>query len=176
MPEIMDLSCLQGKGIQPGEEILPDDQAEKTSVEIDENTVAQLVDMGFTVEGCRRAVFNTGNSGVEAAMAWVMDHMSDPDFNDPFTTGPSTGGGTKKCTAGEEVIGMVMSMGFTREQAEMALRNTDNNLERAVEWIFSHPDGEDPPSGEESDIGQDLTNGDPRLVLLLPYNIMIGSH
>lgn len=33
---------------------------------------------------------------------------------------------------------MVMSMGFTREQATKALRATDNNLERAADWIFSH--------------------------------------
>lgn len=33
---------------------------------------------------------------------------------------------------------MVMGMGFTQDQAMKALRATDNNLERAVEWIFSH--------------------------------------
>ena len=27
---------------------------------------------------------DVGNSGVEPAMAWVMDHMGDSDFNDPF--------------------------------------------------------------------------------------------
>merc|ERR1719452_129289 len=98
--------------------------------------------MGFAREGCRRAVFNTSSSGVEAAMGWVMDHMEDPDFSSPFTPGGGKAGVVKKCTAGEEVIAMVMSMGFTKDQAEMALRNTDNNVERAIEWIFSHPDGE----------------------------------
>lgn len=29
-------------------------------------------------------------------------------------------------------------MGFTKEQAVKALKETDNNLERAVDWIFSH--------------------------------------
>ena len=27
---------------------------------------------------------DVGNCGVEPAMAWVMDHMGDSDFNDPF--------------------------------------------------------------------------------------------
>ena len=145
MPENLDLSCLRGHGQQPGEVTLPDEAAEaggQPEVVIDEATVTQLMDMGFGRAGCMRAVHNTGNSGVEAAMAWVMDHMADPDFNDPFT--PPGGAKKKVCTAGEEVVAMVMSMGFTKDQAEAGLRNTDNNVERAIEWIFSHPDGEEP--------------------------------
>mgnify|MGYP002053700234 CR=1 FL=1 len=30
-------------------------------------------------------------------------------------------------------------MSFTREQAINALKMTDNNVERAVDWIFAHP-------------------------------------
>ena len=41
-------------------------------------TVSQLVDMGFPIEGCKKAVYYTGNSGVEPAMNWVMEHMEDP--------------------------------------------------------------------------------------------------
>jgi len=48
------------------------------SVTIDEGTVAQLMDMGFPIEACKKAVFNTGNNGVEVAMNWVMEHMDDP--------------------------------------------------------------------------------------------------
>lgn len=33
---------------------------------------------------------------------------------------------------------MVMSMGFTREQATKALKATNNDLQRAADWIFSH--------------------------------------
>ena len=150
MPDILDLSQLRGSGQKPGEVSLPEDEAGAAApaVVIDEATVAQLMDMGFAKDGCRRAVYNTGNAGVEAAMNWVMEHMGDPDFGDPFNPPGAASGGKKKCTAGDEVIGMVMSMGFSREQAEMGLRNTDNNVERAIEWIFSHPDGE-PESGPE---------------------------
>ena len=45
---------------------------------IDESLVAQLVEMGFPVEGCRKAVYNTQNQGIEPAMNWVMEHMGDP--------------------------------------------------------------------------------------------------
>ena len=33
---------------------------------------------------------------------------------------------------------MIMGMGFTRHQALKALKATENNVERAVDWIFSH--------------------------------------
>ena len=31
-------------------------------------------------------------------------------------------------------------MGFSRDKAILALKKTDNNVERAVDWIFSHMD------------------------------------
>lgn len=40
--------------------------------------VFQLVEMGFPMEACKKAVFNTNNSGLESAMNWVMEHMEDP--------------------------------------------------------------------------------------------------
>ena len=40
--------------------------------------VDQLVSMGFAREGCRKAVYKTNNSGTEAAMNWVLEHMGDP--------------------------------------------------------------------------------------------------
>lgn len=40
----------------------------------------------------------------------------------------------------EDGIAMLQSMGFSRSQCVLALKNTDNNIERAADWIFSHPD------------------------------------
>lgn len=31
-------------------------------------------------------------------------------------------------------------MGFSRDKALLALKKTDNNVERAIDWIFSHMD------------------------------------
>lgn len=50
------------------------------------------MDMGFGIEGCKRAVYNTKNQGilllnvmiivlllgVEPAMNWILEHMEDP--------------------------------------------------------------------------------------------------
>lgn len=139
----LDLTLLRGHGLQPGEEELPESHAQaQAQVQIDEAVVAQLVDMGFPLEGCKRAVFHTGNAGVEPAMNWVMEHMEDADFALPFKVP-----GAKKSsssTPNEEAVGMIMSMGFVREQAIKALQATENNVERAIEWIFSHADELDP--------------------------------
>lgn len=92
MPDEIDLSRLQAKGQQPGEELLPEDDPEPAAGQAavnepfvpDEAVLSQLVDMGFSRNGCTRALFETKNAGVEAAMNWVMEHMGDSNFNDPF--------------------------------------------------------------------------------------------
>ena len=40
---------------------------------------------------------------------------------------------------------MISDMGFTPAQAKKALRETSGSAERAIEWLFNHPDetGED---------------------------------
>lgn len=40
--------------------------------------------MGFPFEAVKRAMFFTKNSGLEAATNWMMEHMADSDFADPF--------------------------------------------------------------------------------------------
>ncbi|WAR15202.1 UBP5-like protein [Mya arenaria] len=135
--EELDISFLRGSGLQPGEEELPEAQQEQ--VNIDEGTVAQLVDMGFPLEGCKKAVFHTGNMGVEVAMNWVMTHMEDPDFGMPFVPP-----GAKKSTSftpNEEAVAMIMSMGFSPEQATKALKNTREqwNGYSATPRSWTHP-------------------------------------
>ena len=47
-----------------------------------EGIVAQLMDMGFPLEGCKKAVFHTKNAGAEAAMNTVKDLSSNGIFYD----------------------------------------------------------------------------------------------
>ena len=44
-----------------------------------------------------------------------------------------------KVVPDEGNIMMLTDMAFTRDQAIKALKETDNNVERAVDWIFNHP-------------------------------------
>ena len=151
MPTSLDLTSMRAKGAQPGEQLLPDDEpapaaAANTAaaLEPDETIVAQLISMGFSENGCKRAAIATKNAGAEPAMEWVFAHMEDVDFNEPIpppaaaeTAGAAAGGGA---APDPEAIGMLGAMGFTEEQAKAALASTSGNIERAADWLFSHAD------------------------------------
>ncbi|XP_072040059.1 ubiquitin carboxyl-terminal hydrolase 5-like isoform X2 [Amphiura filiformis] len=152
MSDELDLTAFRGKGLQAGEVELPEgDGPPPPEPQIDESVVDQLVSMGFPREGCRKAVYKTNNSGTEAAMNWVLEHMGDPDFAEPLQLG-----GAKKApqaSINEEGVAMIQSMGFTRDQAIKALKATDNNVERAADWIFSHMDELDSVPMETEEVG-----------------------
>ena len=92
VPQQLIIEELRGHGLQPGEVELPDGTRGQTSecyltlphyvtmvtVNIDESVVSQLVGMGFPLEGCRRAAYNTNGQGVEQAMEWALQHSTDP--------------------------------------------------------------------------------------------------
>lgn len=96
--------------------------------------------MGFPVEACKKAIYFTKNSGLEPATGWIMEHMGDSDFGDPLVLPGLTLSKPVKFVPNEEGLMLLTSMGFTKEQAVRALESTDNNAERAVDYIFSHPE------------------------------------
>ncbi|RMC01987.1 hypothetical protein DUI87_21149 [Hirundo rustica rustica] len=162
MPDFLDISHLRARGLQPGEEELPDIAPpivipdDPKALDIDESSVMQLAEMGFPLEACRKAVYYTGNLGAEVAFNWIIAHMEEPDFAEPLVI-PAFGEVASSGAAAlgavgldnqppEEMVAIIISMGFQRNLAIQALKATNNNLERALEWIFSHPDPE-----EESD-------------------------
>ncbi|EGZ30642.1 hypothetical protein PHYSODRAFT_349574 [Phytophthora sojae] len=148
VPEKISLGRFVSKGLVDGEEELPEAPAASSVGEsaataasdtADEVLVAQLVSMGFSENGCKRAAIATGNSNAEAAMEWIFSHMEDPDFNDP----PAPAGSAAK-PDGESVnmehLSNLMAMGFAEAHAKCALKQTDNNPDRAAEWLFGHMD------------------------------------
>uniref|UniRef100_A0A8C4E3K6 Ubiquitin carboxyl-terminal hydrolase n=1 Tax=Dicentrarchus labrax TaxID=13489 RepID=A0A8C4E3K6_DICLA len=173
VPDTLDLSALLATGQQPGEELLPEvaPLSFLLSPVLDDSTVSQLCEMGFPLEACRKAVYYTGNTGIDAAMNWIMSHMDDPDFAAPLVLpGCSSGAGTTPTESlSEEHLATIVSMGFSRDQATKALRATSNVLDRAVDWIFSHLDdlesmdvSEGGRSAAESEGGRDPPPG-PRV-------------
>ncbi|XP_076234038.1 ubiquitin specific protease 5 isoform X2 [Calliopsis andreniformis] len=140
MPDMLDLNSLRGYGLQPGEELLPETSGSEPPLPVyNAEILEHLTSMGFPPEACKRALYFTQNQSPEAASNWLMEHIADSDFADPFVPpGIDAKPGKDKFMADESALAMVMSLGFTREQAIKALRATDNNLERAADWIFSH--------------------------------------
>nr|CAG4643021.1 EOG090X0181 [Ilyocryptus agilis] len=137
IPQTLDLAWMKSSGQQIGEVLLPDSASSAAPAEppVDMEIVASLTEMGFPFPACKRAATITHGRGLEAATQWIMEHMDDVDFLDPL---PSTTSATFQ--PDEEGIAMLQSMGFTRAQCIKALQNTDGNVERAADWIFSHPD------------------------------------
>lgn len=138
MPDTVDLSFLRGNGLQPDEELLPDGVTPPPPV-YDAALLDQLTDMGFPPNACKRALYFTENRSLEAATNWVMEHIADSDFDEPFVPpGVDFKPGEDTFVPDQAALEMVTAMGFTREQATKALKATNNNLERAADWIFSH--------------------------------------
>ncbi|KAI9271509.1 hypothetical protein BDA99DRAFT_297871 [Phascolomyces articulosus] len=134
-----------GSGQQPDEELLPEDAPPAAAEpQFDETAVEQLMAMGFPENRCKRALLNTGNNGAEIAMNWLFEHMEDPGIDDPLPSQAASGGASGPS---EEQIGILCEMGFTPLQAKKALKETSNDPQRALDWLFSHPD----ETGEESD-------------------------
>lgn len=137
VPEKLDLSHLRGQGLQADEtEIVEGDSSSGSASAgadvfvIDENLVEQLVCMGFSENGCRRAAIATKNADMETAMNWILEHMEDSDFNSPPVFPSNDGGSTGAPQIDEEKLMMLTCMGFTVEQASAALMTTDMNTER----------------------------------------------
>ncbi|RDB31082.1 Ubiquitin carboxyl-terminal hydrolase 14 [Hypsizygus marmoreus] len=138
-----------GHGLQPSEEELPDDsKATPALPEFNAAAMAAIESMGFPTVRAQKALLATGNGpDADVALAWLFEHMDDPDIDDPIRPAGGGGAGSGPEPSAEQVA-MIADMGFTSAQARKALRETSGNAERAVEWLFSHPDdtGEDAPA------------------------------
>ncbi|GAB0136621.1 hypothetical protein EsDP_00004916 [Epichloe bromicola] len=130
------------KGLQPSEEQLPDEPDPPGPCFVPEPTsLAQLEGMGFPRNRSEKALHATGNSDANAAMEWLFAHMEDADIDAPLGVGGGGGKGPAAAsTADPEKIEMLGAMGFGAPQAKKALKETGGDVERAVEWLFSHPD------------------------------------
>lgn len=129
-------------GLQPGEEELPEGDAAGSSNKFVPNELAlsQLEAMGFPKVRAEKALKKTGNSDAETAMGWLIEHMEDPDIDVPEPEEGAGGGGAASVDpASVEELG---NMGFSAPQARQALKETGGNMERAVDWLFSHPDAQ----------------------------------
>jgi len=157
MPHEFDLDELKAKGPQDGENIAPEDggndvqpPASTAGVSpqqtIDEGALVQLMDMGFSMNGCKRALTTVGGSDVEAATNWIFEHNQDPDFNDPMpepgaSAAPAAASGAGDGVDEATVMSLVENLGcFTADQVRAALKEANGAADRAADWLFSHMD------------------------------------
>lgn len=153
MPLELDVSHLKASGPQEDEVVMEDEDmvdepARDPPIVPDSAIVNQLMSMGFSENGSKRAAVATNNCSAEASMEWVFQHMEDPNFNDPieedrmFDDTPPPQSNSSREHAPESIT-MLTAMGFTEIQAKAALTATNGSLERAGDWLFSHADSLD---------------------------------
>lgn len=187
IPHTLDLAPYVGHGKQANEVELSSDSAPAAAaaapvIEPDPMIVAQLVSMGFSENGCKRAAIATKNASADVAMNWVFEHMSDPDFNDPPKQAAApvvAATNNNQAPVDEESVAMLMSMGFDRSKAEKALRSTQGNVERATEWLFSHADDSmevEDSSSEQKQQQQEVVNLDKTKYELFAFISHMGPN
>lgn len=89
----------------------------------------------------------TGNSSADVAMEWLFAHMEDADIDSPLVLSSDAAPAVDP-----EKMSLVEMMGFAPAQARQALKETGGDVERAVDWLFNHPDAQ---GEEESAAGVD---------------------
>ncbi|GKY96919.1 hypothetical protein MPSEU_000650800 [Mayamaea pseudoterrestris] len=150
IPQELDLSQYRCSGPQDGEKLVPEDAsvtapASAFGPTIDESALSQLMDMGFSMNSCRRALIAVGGNNSEAAMNWIFEHNTDPDFNDPL---PQVGGPTGELALSHDSVvdegsvqTLVENLGcFPADHVRAALKATNGSMEQAADWLFSHMD------------------------------------
>jgi ubiquitin carboxyl-terminal hydrolase 5/13 len=142
IPDELDLTQYKAKAPKNGETLVPEEGAQAVAQpEISEAALGQLMDMGFGMNGCKRALTAVGGSDAEGAMNWIFEHNMDPDFNDPL---PESSGAPARAAGGDGVddavvTSLVDSLGcFTFDQVRAALKETSGAADRAADWLFSH--------------------------------------
>ncbi|RAL39948.1 hypothetical protein DM860_008088 [Cuscuta australis] len=160
VPDIIDISNMRSKGLQPGEEQLPEgleDIKDQNQPVADEDIVSKLMSMGFSSLHCQKAAINTSNAGVEAAMNWLLAHMEDTDIDAPISqVGPNA-------VVDQSQVDTLISFGFPEDLARKALKASGGDIEKATDWIFNNPG-----ASEKSDMDTSCSNENSVVDAALP--------
>ncbi|KAJ0774305.1 putative ubiquitinyl hydrolase 1 [Helianthus annuus] len=157
--DVIDISHMRSKGLQPGEELLPEDGGEEESTKLlpNEDIVSQLASMGFNHLHCQKAAINTSNAGVEEAMNWLLSHMDDPDIDAPIHK-------EAKNEVDPSKVATLVSFGFDEEIARKALKASGGDIEKATDWIFNPSAAAD--TATSSSVDATLSDGDGKYRLI----------
>ncbi|OJJ49497.1 hypothetical protein ASPZODRAFT_127964 [Penicilliopsis zonata CBS 506.65] len=141
----LDFTSYLASGPRQDEELLPDTDTSAEQFKPNQISLDQLISMGFPAARCEKALFATGNSDTETAMNWLFAHMDDPGIDNPLHTGCAT---SSKVEQDPAKIAHLGEMGIEASRASKALAATNGDVNRALDWVFSHPS--DPEDVEDN--------------------------
>lgn len=131
--ENLDLSRFKFPPLDPSTRL--QDEAQDEGPQITQEGLDQLLMMGFGENRAKRALIEKGNN-VEEATNWLFEKMDDPALDAPLPSKKKAGG----AQISQEILDMITGMGFTEAQARFALAETNNDPERAADYLFNHPE------------------------------------
>lgn len=139
IPGSIDLSHFTAPLAASGETINSETENESDSKEFVPNAegMSMLLSMGFPEVRCIKGLYNTGNNNAEDAMNWILAHMDDIDIDDPFTPSDNSASSTEPS---QDSVDNLVAMGFSNQLSKKSLILNKNDINAAVEWLFSNPD------------------------------------
>lgn len=157
--EPLDFSAFMSSEHDGSEELLPEVENTREMFTPNQAALDQLLSMGFPSVRCEKALHATGNLDPEVAMNWLFAHMEDPSIDEPLVLTQSS----REAFAAEQdptKVGQLSEMGIDPSHAKKALAATDGDVNRALDWVFSHPEA---LADEESDRPDPENRGTPGL-------------
>ena len=122
--------------------------------ELNPELLNMVLAMGIPENPAKHALYKTGGSDADMAVTWYFDNMADESIQLPLrikNPAAAAGGGAEPGGGGDNVpqesLDMMTVMGFPEKKCRKALKKCDLNVERAMDWLFSHAD--DPDSEED---------------------------
>lgn len=137
--EPTEFSCYVSTGHDESEELLPETEDSGETFTPNQVALDQLLNMGFPSVRSEKALYVTGNSDPEVAMNWLFGHMEDPDIDEPLAPSQLRGASSVKQQDPAKVA-QLSEMGIDPSHAAKALVATDGDVNRALDWVFSHPE------------------------------------
>ena len=132
VPNSLDLSEYKAKGPQNNDNVIDD---EEPGFIPNDSMLAQLVSMGMGTQNAMiRALKATDNASAEIALNWFIQHMGDPDINDPIIE--NNNANSNNSIDMQAVQTLVEVSGCSLIQAKTAI-DKYNDVNEATMAIFS---------------------------------------
>jgi len=125
-------------------EVKEEDKKESDEEDYPFNTSAlnTLISNGVPETSAKQALFNTGNSDVDAALTWFYMNLENPHLNDPVPKIKKKSQSRNSFEVNTEHLANLVSFGYEEGKAKYALKKCKNNFEQALEMFFTNPDFE----------------------------------
>lgn len=147
VPQELDMEKYRAKPLGADEPAMPEGDGGGDAAgggageqEVSPEILAAVTGMGFTENAAKRAAKATGNGPADAAVNWLMEHMGDPDINDPMPAAGAGAGAGAGAAGGDGVdeskVQMLQAMGFDAPVCRKALHESKGDAERASMWIM----------------------------------------